>query len=76
MYEQQRDSLFNQQMNLEQTSFMTNQLKDNMDTIQVMKETTNTFKTQLKQMSIEKIEDLQDELQEMMMDSNEINERK
>lgn len=76
MYEQQRDALFNQQMNLEQTTFGINQLKDNMDTIEAMKETSNAFKSQLKQMNVTKIENLQDELQDLMEDSNEINECK
>jgi charged multivesicular body protein 5 len=74
MYEQQRDSLFNQQMNLEQTTFMTNQLKDNMDTFQTMKESTQGMKSQMKGLNIEKIDQLQDDMADLMDDANEINE--
>eukprot|EP01080_Neovahlkampfia_damariscottae_P000857 gene857-9106_t len=74
MYESQSDSLYKQQMSLEQTTFVTNQLKDNLDTVQAMKQSTDMMKNQFKQYDIDKISDLQDEMYDMMLDADEIND--
>jgi charged multivesicular body protein 5 len=44
-------------------------LKDNLDTIQAMKQSTDMMKKQFKNYDIDKIYDLQDEMSDMMLDA-------
>jgi charged multivesicular body protein 5 len=44
-------------------------LKDNLDTIHAMKQSTDMMKKQFKNYDIDKIYDLQDEMSDMMLDA-------
>jgi len=67
MLEKQRDGLAQQSFNLEQTAFTIDSLKSTKDTVAAMKEG-------YKAINIGKIEDLQDDLADLMIDAEEINE--
>ena len=45
-------------------------MKDNLDTIQAMKQTTDLMKQQFKQYDVDKISDLQDDMYDMMLDAD------
>ena len=72
MYEKQRDNLAQQSFNLEQTSFTIDSLKATADTVETMKESAKTLKKQYKAIKIDKVEDLQDDLADLMFDAEEI----
>jgi chromosome segregation ATPase len=65
MYENQRDSMMAQQMNLESANFMTEQLKDTADQIAVMKQAQGAIAAQMKQVNIDDVEDLQEQMQDL-----------
>eukprot|EP01084_Bolivina_argentea_P033758 62427_1 len=73
-YEQQRDRIMGQQMNIDNAKFTLQSIKDNEDMIAAMKGATTQLKQQFKGINIDEIEDLQDEMMDLMEDSNEINE--
>merc|ERR1712127_1109116 len=77
MYENQRDQLYNQQFNLDQVAFTTQNLKDTTVQVQAMtaanKEIQRQFKTN-KNLDISAIEKMQDEMQDLIEDSNYIQE--
>jgi len=76
MYEGQREQLYQQQFNLENASFTTQAMKDSVTQVQAMqaanKELKKAFKA--KELDINAIEKLQDEMADMQDLSNEINE--
>lgn len=74
LYERQRDSLYDQQFNLDQISFTTQNMKDTTTTVQAMKAATKELKTAFKSkdLDIDAIESMQDEMADMMDMSNEI----
>lgn len=74
MYESQRDQLQQQSWNMEQASMMTDNLKNVMTTVDAMKSTNKTLKQQYGKIDIDKIERMQDEMQELMEVGNEIQE--
>ena len=74
MYEQQRDSLYNQSFNLEQVSFATQNIKDTQATVASMKEASKQIKAEYKKCDITEIENLQDEMADMLDLTNEIQE--
>jgi len=74
MYEKQRDNLAAQSFNLEQTSFTIDSLKATADTVETMKESAKVLKKQYKAIKIDKVEDLQDDLADLMFDAEEIQE--
>lgn len=74
MIESQRDQLQQQSWNMEQASMMTDNLKNVMTTVDVMKDTNKTLKKQYGKIDIDKIERLQDEMQDLMEVGNEIQE--
>lgn len=75
LYESQREQLYNQQFNVEQTAFTMESARDSVQTIQAMqaasKEMKQTFKKN-KELQIEHIESLQDDLTDLMDRHNEI----
>ena len=74
MYEGQRDSLAQQQFNLDQQAFTIESLKDTASTVETMKQSAQTLKTEYKKINIDKVEDLQDDLAELMIDAEEVQE--
>merc|ERR1719400_738099 len=66
-YEQQRDRMYGQQMNIDNAKFAAQSVKDNADMVVAMKNAATTLKTQMKEVNIDEVEDLQD-------DANEIND--
>ena len=74
MYESQRDQLQQQSWNMEQASMMTDNLKNVMTTVDVMKDTNKTLRKQYGKVDIDKIERMQDEMQDLMEVGNDIQE--
>jgi len=75
MYEGQRDMVCGQQFNIDQASFGIESAKANVQTIAAMKGANQELKRTLKKdLNIDDVEDLADDMAEMMDDFNEINE--
>lgn len=74
MIESQRDQLQQQSWNMEQASMMTDNLKNVMTTVDVMKDTNKSLKKQYGKIDIDKIERMQDEMQDLMEMGNDIQE--
>ena len=72
VYEQQRDNTYNQQFNVEQAAFTTQNLKDSAETVSAMQAANKELKSQYKQMNITQIEDMHYDMSELMEDANEI----
>jgi len=73
-YEQQRDRLMGQQMNIDSAKYAQQSLQDNAQMVSAMKDTAKTLKSQYKEINIDEVEDIQDEMQDLMEDANEIND--
>jgi len=77
MYEQQREQLYQQQFNVEQASFATDTAKANIDTVKAMKAAAKDFKQTFgknRELQIDAIEELQDDMEDMYEMTNEVNE--
>ena len=74
LYESQRDQLQQQSWNMEQANMMQDNLKNVMTTVDAMKTTNKALKQQYGKIDIDKIERMQDEMQDLMDVGNEINE--
>jgi len=74
MYENQREQLANQSFNMEQSNYAIQSLKDTKSTVDAMKVGVKQFKKEYKNVNIDNIEDLQDELEDMTEQANEIQE--
>lgn len=74
MYEAQREQLQQQSWNMEQADMMTSNLKNVMTTVDAMKSTNKTLKQQYGKIDIDKIERMQDEMQDLLEMGNEIQE--
>lgn len=72
LYESQRDQLQSQVWNMEQAGMMQDNLKNTMTTVDAMKTTTKELKKQYGKVNIDKIEQLQDEMADLMDVGNEI----
>ncbi|KNE66768.1 hypothetical protein AMAG_11262 [Allomyces macrogynus ATCC 38327] len=66
MYEGQRDQLMQQSFNMEQAQFATENLKNTLVTIDAMKVANQELKKQTKKMNIDKIEKMQDEMEDLL----------
>merc|ERR1712158_55918 len=73
-YESQAENMRNQPFNMEQTLMATQTLKDTKTTMDAMKVGVKEMKKEFKNVNIEKIEDMQDELSDMLEDANEVQE--
>lgn len=73
-YENQRNMMMDQSFNLEQTSFAVDSMKSTVETVEVMKSTSKELKRTMGAMKIGKVEDLRDEMEDLMMETGEINE--
>jgi len=74
MYERQRDSLYSQQSNIEQTMFAHNTVKDSLDTVETLKHTVKQMQKDYKKVNLTKIENLQDTMYDLVADANELQE--
>ena len=74
MYEGQREQLQQQSWNMEQAGMMQDNLKNVMTTVDAMKTTNKALKQQYGKINIDKIEQMQDEMADLMEVGNEINE--
>jgi charged multivesicular body protein 5 len=74
MLEKQRDSTAQQAFNLDQTAFTIESMKTTTQTVAAMKEGAKSMKKEFKSINIDKIEDVQDDLADLMLDAEEINE--
>jgi charged multivesicular body protein 5 len=74
LYEQQANQMRQQSFNMEQTAFATESLKDTQTTVQAMQYAAKDMKRQMRAIKADRVEDLQDELQELMENSTEIQE--
>ncbi|RMD41262.1 hypothetical protein DV735_g3864, partial [Chaetothyriales sp. CBS 134920] len=74
MYETQRDQLQQQSWNMEQASMMQDNLKNVMTTVDTLKTTNKTLKQQYGKINLDKIDQMQDEMADLMDIGNEINE--
>ncbi|CAL5221272.1 g3432 [Coccomyxa viridis] len=74
LYENQREQLYNQQFNMEETSFALESIKDTAQTVQAMKAAGSELKTAFKKsdLDINSIEKLQDEMADLMDMHNEL----
>ena len=59
---------------MEQTNYATQSLKDTKATVNAMKAGVKEMKKEFKNVNIDKIEDMQDELADMLEDANEVQE--
>lgn len=73
-YDAQRDQLQSQVWSMEQAGMLQDNLKNTMATVDAMKTTTKELKKQYGKVDVNKIERMQDELQELMDVGNEIQE--
>jgi charged multivesicular body protein 5 len=74
MYENQRDQLMQQSFNMEQSNYALQTMKDTQTTVDAMKMGMKEMKKEYKKINIDKIEDLQDDMEDMLEQSNEIQE--
>ncbi|CAD6505497.1 BgTH12-00988 [Blumeria graminis f. sp. triticale] len=74
MYEGQRDQLQQQLWNMEQAGMMQDNLKNVMTTVDALKQTNRSLKQQYGKININKIEQMQDEMADLMEVGNEIQE--
>lgn len=75
MYEQQRDNVAGQQFNIDQASFGIESAKANVQTVAAMKAANAELKKTIKKdLDIDAVEDLADDMAELMEDFNEIND--
>merc|ERR1712066_746921 len=72
MLESQRENMANTSFNMDQTNFAIQNIKDTQVTVSAMKAGMKEMKKETKKLNIGKIENMQDEMEDMMMDSEEI----
>lgn len=63
-----------QSFNMEQASMTTENLKNTVVTVEAMKDANKALKQQYKKINIDKIENLQDDMEDMLEQANEIQE--
>lgn len=73
-YENQLMNLQQQSFNMEQANFATQTLKDTKTTVDAMKAGVKEMKKEFKHIDIGKVEDIQDEMEDLLEDANEIQE--
>ncbi|VUZ49297.1 unnamed protein product [Hymenolepis diminuta] len=72
--EQQRDMLYNQSFNMSQAAFAIQNVKDAQTTVKAMKAGVKEFKKETKNMRLDDIEDIQDDLMDMLELNDEFGE--
>merc|ERR1711998_87099 len=76
MYEAQVNTMDSQMFNMDQVQFAHEQMENTIATVQAMKETSRVMKEQFKapEMDLDMIMDMQDDIAELLEESEEINE--
>ncbi|KAJ3224508.1 hypothetical protein HK099_008376 [Clydaea vesicula] len=74
LYEGQKDQLMQQSFNMEQVNMTTDNLKNTFITLDAMQTANNEMKKQYKKVNLEKIDQLQDEMEDLMERANEVQE--
>ena len=74
MLEKQRDSVAQQAFNIDQQAFAIESLKNTAQTVAAMKVGAKELKKEYKSIDVGKIEDLQDDLADLMLDADEVND--
>ncbi|KAJ3052845.1 hypothetical protein HK097_005572 [Rhizophlyctis rosea] len=74
LYEGQRDQLMQQSFNMEQAAMTTENLKNTLATVDAMKMANKEMKSQYKKINIDKIEKVQDEMEDLLEQANDIQE--
>ncbi|KAJ4452410.1 putative Vacuolar protein sorting-associated protein 60.1 [Paratrimastix pyriformis] len=74
MYENQLGAVQNQAFNVDQTTFATQSMRDTVTTVSAMKGAAKELKQSFKGMRIESIDSLQDEMEDLMAQSSEMQE--
>jgi charged multivesicular body protein 5 len=72
MYEMQRDRLMQQQFNIEQAQFASETMQHTVTQVQAMKSANLTMRQQLDNISIDEIDDVYDDMQDLLDQNNEI----
>ncbi|KAI8873448.1 hypothetical protein GQ42DRAFT_160522 [Ramicandelaber brevisporus] len=72
MYEAQRQQITQTSFNMEQASFVTDNLRNTLSTIDAMKTANEVMKKEYKSIDIDKIYDVQDEMMDLMEAANEV----
>ncbi|MPC48484.1 charged multivesicular body protein 5-like [Portunus trituberculatus] len=72
MYESQAGNLRNQSFNMEQANYATQTLKDTKTTVNAMKLGAKEMKKEFKNINIDEIEDIQDDMADMLEQADEI----
>ncbi|CAG8470465.1 13987_t:CDS:2 [Acaulospora colombiana] len=72
MYETQRDQLQQQSFNMEQASFATENLRNVATTVDAMQLANKEMQKQYKKIDINKIESIQDDMEDLLEQANEI----
>eukprot|EP01083_Nonionella_stella_P075307 204670_1 len=73
-YEQQRDRMFGQQMNIDNAKYAQQSITANSDMVIAMKGAATNLKEQFKEINIDDALDVQDDMMELLDDTNEIND--
>jgi len=74
MYEGQKDQLDQQTFNMEQSNFAIQGMKDNQITVAAMKDGLKTMQREYKKLDINKIDKMQDDMEDMLDMNNDIQE--
>lgn len=74
MYETQVDNLRQQAFNMEQAQYATQTLKDTHTTVTAMKDGVKQMQKEFKNINIDQIEDIQDDLADMLEQADEVQE--
>ncbi|KAI8641151.1 Snf7 family [Parasitella parasitica] len=74
LYEAQRDNLQQQSFNMEQAQMTTENLRNVMATMDAMQTANKEMKKQYKNVNLDKIDQLQDEMEDLMEQANEVQE--
>ena len=74
LYEGQKDQLMQQSFNMEQANMATENLRNTVITVDAMKDANKALKAQYKKINVDKIESVQDEMEDLLEQANEVQE--
>lgn len=74
MYDKQRDHLYNQQFNIDQTKFAQDNVKDTAGMVEAMQVASKALQQSYQDIDIDQVEDLHDDMTEMLEMAEEVNE--
>ena len=74
MYENFQGKIDGQRFNIDNMAFQQQQIKVNIDTVQAMKQSNAAMKQTMKQFTVEDVDDMALDMEDMMAESNEISD--